>query len=91
MMALVFTLPIIAFLTNQVLLLPLIGILLVISSLSSLIQIISKKLWHKKVFKVAPFHHHLEAIGWSRPKIVMRYWVISVIFAVLGVIIALIS
>lgn len=94
MLGLVFTLPIIAFLTNQVLLLPVIAIMLVVTSLSSLIQIVSKKIRGPvkgKVFRVAPLHHHFEAIGWPRTKIVMRYWVISVIFAVIGILIALIS
>ncbi|HXK35297.1 MAG TPA: hypothetical protein VJ103_02235 [Candidatus Paceibacterota bacterium] len=94
MMALVFALPIIAFLTDQVLLLPIIGILLVTTSLSSLIQITAKKIWGRergKIFRVAPLHHHFEVLGWSRAKIVMRYWVVSVVAAVIGVIIALIS
>jgi len=91
MMALVFSLPIVAFMTDQVLLLPVIGIMLVVTSLSSFIQIISKKYFKKKVFRVAPFHHHLESLGWSRPKITMRYWIISVVFAILGVIIAFVS
>ncbi|MBA3733297.1 hypothetical protein H0W91_02880 [Patescibacteria group bacterium] len=94
MLGLVFTLPIIAFLTNQILLLPVIAFILVITSLSSFIQIFSKKLRGPikgKVFRVAPLHHHFEAIGWSREKIVMRYWVISIVFAMVGVILAMIS
>ncbi len=94
MLGLVFTLTIVAFLSDQVLLLPVIGLPLVATSLSSFIQIFSKKIWGPvkgKVFRVAPLHHHFEAIGWSRPKIVMRYWVISVVFAIIGVLIALLS
>ncbi|MSU45047.1 MAG: hypothetical protein EXS47_00220 [Candidatus Zambryskibacteria bacterium] len=93
MLGLVFTLPIIAFLTNQILMLPLIATLLVLTSLSSFIQIVSKKIWGPKgkVFRVAPLHHHFEAIGWSKEKVTMRYWVISVVSAIIGVIVALIS
>ena len=47
--------------------------------------------YKKRVFKIAPLHHHFEALGWPREKVVMRYWIISVIFAITGVIIALIS
>lgn len=91
MLGLTLTLTVIAFLTNQVLLLPIIGFPLFFTSLSSFLQIISKKMYgpEGKIFKVAPVHHHFEAIGWSREKITMRYWIISVVFAVSGVVIAL--
>ena len=86
------TLSVIAFLTNSVLVLPIIAIPLVVTSLSVIIQIISYKYFGKhRVFRVAPLHHHFEAIGWSREKIVMRYWIIGVVSAIIGVIIALIS
>lgn len=91
MLGLTLTLTVIAFLTNQVLLLPVIGFPLLFTSLSSFLQIISKKIYgpEGKIFKVAPIHHHFEAIGWSRAKITMRYWIISVVFSVTGIIIAL--
>ena len=86
------TLSVIAFLTNSVLVLPIIAIPLVVTSLSVIIQIITYKYFGKhRVFRVAPLHHHFEAIGWSREKIVMRYWIIGVVSAIIGVIIALIS
>ncbi len=88
-MSLGVTLGIVAMLTNSVLLLPLIGFLFVLESLSVIIQVLSKKFRGKKVFRSAPFHHHLEAIGWPEPKIVMRFWLISVVLGVLGLIIAL--
>lgn len=91
-MALTITLVVIAFLTKQVLILPIIAFPLVISSGSSLIQILSKKFRQgKKVFLVAPLHHHFQALGWPATKVVMRYWVISFMFASLGIIIALIG
>ncbi len=91
MLGLTLSLTLVAFLTNQVLLLLVIGFPLVATSLSSFIQIVSKKIRGPagKVFRVAPLHHHFEAIGWSRPKITMRYWIISVFFSVTGVIISL--
>ena len=91
-MALGTVLGIVAMLTNQPLLLPLIGLPFVVESLSVLIQIASKKLRHgKKVFRSSPLHHHLEATGWGEPKIVMRFWVVSIIFAVLGTLIHMID
>lgn len=92
MLGLLFTLVVIAYLTDTALILPIIGFPLVITSLSSFIQITSKKLrgpQKGKIFRIAPLHHHFEALGWSREKITMRYWVISLIFAVIGVIVAL--
>lgn len=83
---------IVAMLTNQPLLLPIIGLPFVVESTSVIIQVISKKLRNgKKIFKSSPFHHHLEAIGWGEPKIVMRFWVLSFIVSVLGVMINLVD
>lgn len=90
-MALGATLGVIAFLTNSVVVLPIIGFIFFIEALSTIIQIISKKLFHKKVFLSAPIHHHLEALGWPEPKVVMRFWVISAVMAVIGLMIALIG
>jgi len=87
-MSLGVTLGIIAMLTNQFLLLPLIGFILVIESGSVIIQVLSKKLRGKKIFLSAPIHHHLEAKGWPETKVTMRFWIISWIMAVLGLIIA---
>jgi phospho-N-acetylmuramoyl-pentapeptide-transferase len=81
---------IVAMLTNQPFLLPIIGLPFVIESGSVIIQLTSKKLRHgKKVFLSSPFHHHLEALGWGEPKIVMRFWVVSFMFAILGVMISM--
>jgi phospho-N-acetylmuramoyl-pentapeptide-transferase len=91
-LALTVVLSVIAFLTDTVLLLPIIALPLVVTSVSVIIQINSYKYFNKKrVFKVAPLHHHFQALGWSREKVVMRYWVVSVVFATTGVILALIS
>lgn len=91
-MALGVTLGIVAMLTNSFLLLPVIGIIFVIESLSVLVQISSKKLRKgKKVFLSSPVHNHLQAIGWPEQKIVMRMWLIASIAAVFGIILFLLD
>jgi len=90
-MSLGVTLGIVAMLTNTALLLPIIGLILVIESMSVIIQVISKKLFKRKVFLSSPIHHHLEAKGWPEPKIVMRFWIISGVTAVIGVILFLVD
>lgn len=79
---------VVAMMTNSLFLLPIIGILLVVEAGSSLIQIFSKKFLHRKIFISAPIHHHLEAKGWGEAKIVMRFWVIAGVFAMVGVFLA---
>ena len=79
---------VVAMMTNSFLLLPVICLPAVIETLSSLIQLVSKKLFHKKVFVSAPLHHHLEAKGWGEAKIVMRFWIIAGVCAIVGVFIA---
>ena len=90
-MALTTSLVIIAFLTKAVVPLLIIAFLLVATSASSIIQIVSKKYRGKKVFIVAPLHNHFQARGWPPYKVVMRYWVIGMVLAVVGVIVALIG
>lgn len=90
-MSLGVTLGIVALLTNSALLLPVIGLLFVLESGSVIIQLFSKKFLGRKVFLSAPIHHHLEARGWKEPTIVMRFWVISGITAVVGIIITLVE
>lgn len=93
-MALTMSLTVVAFMTDTlgggigVSVLPIIGFVLMATVASNAIQILSKKLLGRKVFQVAPLHHHFEAIGWPAPKVAMRYWIISIICAVIGVMIA---
>jgi phospho-N-acetylmuramoyl-pentapeptide-transferase len=75
---------VVAMLTNTTLLLPFFTIILVIESLSVIIQLTSKKLRGRKVFKSTPIHHHFEALGWPESQITMRFWIISVVFVALG-------
>ncbi len=69
--------------------LPIIGALLVATVASNVMQILWKRFFHRKLLRIAPLHHHFEAIGWPGSKVVMRYWILSVIFAFAGVILAL--
>ena len=86
-MALGITLGVIVMLTNTALLLPFFGFILVLESLSVIIQVLSKKIRHKKVFLSAPIHHHFEALGWPETKITMRFWILSALFTVIGIVI----
>lgn len=90
-MALGVTLGIIAMLTNAAFLLPVIGVVFVLESLSVLLQVSWRKLFKRKLFRSAPFHHHLEARGWPEPQIVMRLWVVAFVAAALGVALALLD
>jgi phospho-N-acetylmuramoyl-pentapeptide-transferase len=91
-MGLTITLSTIAFLTDSVLILPVVAFPLVITSASVILQFASKK-WRggKRIFRLAPLHLHFLAIGWSPQRVTMRYWVMSVFFAVIGIILAMIS
>ncbi len=85
------TLTVVAFLTNAVAVLPIIAFLLVVTSLSVIIQLTAKKIFNKKVFLAAPLHHHFEALGWPHYKVTMRFWIIGVVVAILGVVIHLLG
>jgi phospho-N-acetylmuramoyl-pentapeptide-transferase len=71
----------VAIIIKQELLLPFIGGIFVLEALSVIIQVASYKLRKKRVFKMAPLHHHFELVGWSESKIIARFWIISLIFA----------
>lgn len=86
-MSLGITLGVIAMLTNTAFLLPFFAFILVLESLSVIIQVASKKIFGKKVFLSAPIHHHFEALGWPETQVTMRFWIISAIFSALGLVI----
>ncbi|HUD02557.1 MAG TPA: hypothetical protein VMR46_00865 [Candidatus Paceibacterota bacterium] len=94
-MGLTLVLTVIAFLTDTlgggrgVTVLPIIALPLVATVCSNIIQILGKKILHKKIFRIAPLHHHFEAIGWPPYKVVMRYWIVGVVAAIIGMSIAL--
>ncbi len=91
-MALGMTLGVLAFLTDTVFILPIIGFVLWVEGLSAIVQILSKK-WRngKKIFLSAPIHHHFQAIGWPEPRITMRFWIISAVSAMVGLFVEVIS
>ena len=71
--------------TNTVLLLPIIGGLFVLETLSVIAQIISVRIFNFRVFKMAPFHHHFELKGWPETTVIIRFWIVGAAFTALGV------
>jgi phospho-N-acetylmuramoyl-pentapeptide-transferase len=96
-MALTLALAMIAFASDTlsggvgVFVLPLIALPLTATVITTLLQVGWKRVFHKKLFRIAPIHHHFEAIGWSAAKVTMRYWVITIMAGVVGLTIALLS
>lgn len=88
-MALGMVLPILAFLTDSVVLLPIILCIPFLEGISTVLQIIAKKIFKRKLFLVAPLHHHFEAIGWPETKVVMRFWVVAAVGVSIGLMLAL--
>ncbi len=83
------SLAVVAMMTNSLFLLPIIGLMFVIDTGSAVIQIIYKKLTHgKKIWLSTPIHHHFEAIGWPETKVTMRFWLLSAVAGVVGLILA---
>ena len=80
------TLAVMALITGQILLLPLIGIIFVVEVGSDLLQIVVFKLTGRRVLRMAPLHHHFELAGWDEEKITLRFWIIAVLAAMLGVV-----
>src|SRR4029434_8576430 len=74
-----------AVLTKAELLLPLIGGLYVVEALSVIIQVARFKMTGRRVFRMAPLHHHYELSGWPEPKIVVRFWIVSFARALLAI------
>lgn len=85
------TMAVVAFLTNSVMVLPIIAGLLVMESGSVILQLLSKKIRKKKIFLSTPIHHHFEAKGWPSYKVTMRFWIIGVVLALIGVVIKLLG
>lgn len=85
------SLGVVAMLTNTLFLLPIIAFVFAGDTATSLLQIASKKLFHRKIFLSAPIHHHLRAIGWPDTKVTMRFWLIGQACGAVGLVIALIG
>jgi len=71
--------------------LPIIALPLAVTVGANVLQVLSKKLFKRKLFRVAPIHHHFEAIGWPAYKVTMRYWVVTIIAGIFGVALALLK
>jgi phospho-N-acetylmuramoyl-pentapeptide-transferase len=84
------TIGVVAILIDYIYILPIAGFILFLTPISAIVQVFSKKVFKRKVLKAAPLHHHLEAIGWERTQITMRYWLISIMTSALGLAIGLI-
>ena len=80
------TLAVTALITGQILLLPLIGIIFVLEVGSDIIQIVAFRVFHRRVFRIAPLHHHFELGGWDEEKITLRFWIVGILAAMLGVV-----
>jgi phospho-N-acetylmuramoyl-pentapeptide-transferase len=86
------TLAVIAMMTDTLLAFVVMSAIFILETLSVIIQITSKRLRNgKKIWRIAPYHHHLEAIGWEEETIVMRLWLVGMILTIAGTIIALIG
>lgn len=85
------TLGVIAMMTDSVAVLPLIGFVFVIETISVILQLFWKKFFKRKLFLIAPLHHHFEKKGLSEPNIVMRFWIIGGFFASIGLIFGLLA
>jgi phospho-N-acetylmuramoyl-pentapeptide-transferase len=70
--------------TKQEFALAIIGGLFVLEAVSVIVQVVSFRLTGKRVFKMAPLHHHFEQLGWTEPQIVIRFWIISIVLALAG-------
>jgi phospho-N-acetylmuramoyl-pentapeptide-transferase len=96
-MALTLSLATVVFMTDSlgdgygISLLMIVGLPLIATVASNILQLSYRRLTGKKLFRIAPLHHHFEAIGWPSYKVTMRYWIISIFCAVIGVIIASIA
>lgn len=85
------TLGVIALMTDTVFILPLVGIVFVIETLSVIVQLCSKRFRNKKVFRAAPLHHHFEALNWGESKVTMRLWIVGAFFAFLGIVVGIVG
>jgi phospho-N-acetylmuramoyl-pentapeptide-transferase len=74
----------VAVIIRQELLLPFIGGIFILEALSVVLQVSSYKLRKKRIFKMAPLHHHFEQLGWSESKVIVRFWILALVFALLA-------
>jgi phospho-N-acetylmuramoyl-pentapeptide-transferase len=75
---------VVALVSKQEMVLPLVGGVFVVEALSVIFQVVSFKLRRKRIFRMAPIHHHFELLGWPEPQIIVRFWIIAVVCALLA-------
>src|SRR5258707_192765 len=85
------TLATVALTTGFILLLPVVGILYVVENLSVILQVGSFKLRGRRIFRMAPIHHHFELIGWPEQKVTIRFWLIAALAGIIGAILAFVT
>ena len=85
------TLGVIAMMIDSLVILVIVGMIFIVETLSVLLQLASKKFLKRKLFLVAPLHHHLEKKGWGEAKITMRFWILGAMFGVIGLIVGLLG
>ena len=73
-----------ALLTKQEMVLPIAGGVFVVEAVSVILQVASYKLRRKRIFRMAPIHHHFELLGWPEPQIIVRFWIVSIICALIA-------
>ncbi|HEX2164124.1 MAG TPA: phospho-N-acetylmuramoyl-pentapeptide-transferase [Thermoanaerobaculia bacterium] len=74
----------VAVLSKQEVLLVLVGGIFVMEAASVMLQVASFKLWKRRIFRMSPIHHHFEMVGWAEPKIIVRFWILALIFALVA-------
>ena len=75
----------VAIVTKQEILLILVGGIFVLETVSVIIQVFSFRTTGKRVFRMAPIHHHFELKGWAEPKVIVRFWIISIALALVAI------
>ena len=85
------TLATVALTTGFILLLPVVGVLYVVENLSVILQVGSFKLRGRRIFRMAPIHHHFELIGWPEQKVTIRFWLIAALSGIIGAILAFVT
>jgi phospho-N-acetylmuramoyl-pentapeptide-transferase len=79
------TLAVVATVNGQLPLLAVVGIVFFAVIMSVVIQVVSFRVWGRRVFRIAPLHHHFELIGWAEEKITLRFWIVAALAGLLGV------
>lgn len=83
------TLGVIAMMTDSMIILAIVGFIFMLETVSVILQLFWKKYFKKKLFKIAPIHHHFEACNWSETQVVMRFWILGAVCGAFGLLVAL--